>query len=267
MTAAITSKARALRQPTALLQILSPILIVAIWWLWSASADSFFFPPLSEILTSFRENWLFERTTTDLVASLQRFGLGYLIAVVLGVSIGAVLGLNKTIAQWTAPVVEFMRALPPVALLPFTIVVVGIEDRGKVFLIVLGSIWPILLNAIDGMKGTPTEFVDAARSYGASPMETFWTVRLPSALPQIVAGMRSALSIALILTVISELFAATEGVGFFILQSQRNFDMPAMWSGMIMLSIVGITLNAFFSLGERRALRWYHLRAQRGSDS
>lgn len=267
MVAVQPREGRSLPKFTTIVQLVSPVLIVAIWWVWSASADSFFFPPLSEILVAFQENWLFERTTSDLVASLQRFGLGYVLSVVLGVSIGAVLGLSKTIARWTGPVVEFMRALPPVALLPFTIVVVGIEDRGKVFLIVLGSIWPILLNAIDGMKGTQEEFVDAAKSYGASAADIFWTIRLPSALPQIVAGMRSALSIALILTVISELFAATEGVGFFILQAQRNFDMPGMWSGMIMLSIVGITLNGLFSLGERRALRWYHLRAQRGNDS
>jgi len=258
---------RSLPQLTTALQVASPILIIAIWWLWSESADSFFFPPLSEILSAFRENWLFERTTSDLVASLRRFGIGYVLSVVLGVGLGAVLGLSKTVARWTGPVVEFMRALPPVALLPFTIVVVGIEDRGKVFLIVLGSIWPILLNAIDGMKGTEEEFIDAAKSYGARASDIFWTVRIPSALPQIVAGMRSALSIALILTVISELFAATEGVGFFILQAQRNFDMPGMWSGMIMLSIVGFSLNALFSLGEKRVLRWYHLRAQRGNDS
>ena len=244
-----------------MLLIGSPILIIVIWWVWSESAGSFFFPPLSEILREFNDNWIFERVGTDLAASLRRFAIGYVLAVVLGVALGTLFGLNRLVSNLTGPLVEFMRALPPVALLPFTIVVVGIEDRGKVFLIVLGSIWPILLNAIDGMRGVEPSLIETARSYGASKWEIIRTVRFPSALPQIVAGMRSGLSIALILTVISELFAATEGVGFFILQAQRSFDIAAMWSGMIMLSIVGVSLNAIFALVERRALRWYHQRA------
>ena len=258
----MNSKLRSWFNVQTLLIVASPTAIVTIWWIWSESADSFFFPPLSEILVEFRKNWLFERTTTDLAASLRRFTLGYVLAVVLGVGIGATLGLNSTIARLTGPLVEFMRALPPVALLPFTIVVVGIDDTGKVFLIVLGSIWPILLNAIDGMKGIEPALLDAARSYGATPRQILTTVRLPNALPQIAAGMRSALSIALILTVISELFAATEGVGFFILQSQRSFDLTGMWSGMIMLSVVGVTLNVIFDVIEQRVLSWYRLRAK-----
>lgn len=249
------------RRPTTAVMLATPIALVAGWWLWSSTADSFFFPPLPEILDSFVDTWVFERFGSDVVPSLRRFGLGYVLACIFGVVIGVTIGLNQLVARTTGPLVEFMRAVPPVALLPFTIVVVGIDDRGKVFLIVLGSVWPILLNTIDGVRGVDEGLLDAARSYGASARQLIVSVRLPAALPQIMAGMRSSLSIALILTVISELWAATEGVGFFVLQAQRNFDMPAMWSGMVMLSIIGITLNAVFSLVNNTVLGWFIERA------
>lgn len=243
------------------LTVLSPVLMVAVWWRWTTLGDSFFFPPLPEVLTSFRQEWLFARVATDLAATLRRCAIGYAVATVVGISAGVVLGLSRSLAGLVRPVVEFMRALPPPALLPFTIVAIGIDDRAKVFLIVLGSIWPILLNTIDGIRGVDPGLVDAARSYGADSRGLLVSVRMPAALPQVVAGMRSSLSIALILTIISELVATGEGIGFFIVQQQRTFQMDAMWGGMLMLGLVGISLNAAFSAAERRVLGWYHARA------
>lgn len=244
------------------LMVACPVLIVGAWWWWTSANDSFYFPPVPEIFGTFLDEWVFERVGTDLAATMQRFLIGYGLAVVLGVGIGIGLGLSRGVARMVAPVVEFMRAIPPPALLPFTIVAIGIDDRAKVFLIVLGSIWPILLNTIDGIRGVDTALVDSVRSYGAGRSATVATVQIPAALPQVFAGMRSSLAIALILTVISELVATSEGVGFSILQSQRNFQIDSMWAGMLMLGIVGVTINALFTLFERRVLRWYHARAE-----
>lgn len=244
------------------LAVLSPVGILAAWWWWSTTNESFFFPPLPDIIEALREDWLFERVPTDLLATLERFAIGYALAVALGVTAGVLLGLRRGVARMVWPVVEFMRALPPPALLPFVIVAIGIDNQGKIFLIVLGSVWPVLLNSIDGVRGVDSPLLDTARSFGASPRQLLVTVRLPAALPQIVAGMRSSLAIALILTIISELVATREGVGFTILQDQRTFDMDGMWGGMLMLGILGIALNGCFSIAERRSLRWYHARAR-----
>lgn len=244
------------------LMVMCPVLIIGGWWWWTTTNDSFYFPPLPDIVAAFRDDWVFERVGSDLAATMRRFLIGYNLAVVLGVGVGLALGLFRGAARTVWPVVEFMRALPPPALLPFTIVAIGIDDRAKVFLIVLGSIWPILLNTIDGIRGVDSTLLESARSYGAGRGALLRTVQIPAALPQVMAGMRSSLSIALILTVISELVATSEGVGFSILQSQRNFQIDSMWAGMLMLGLVGVGMNALFTQVERRILHWYHVRAE-----
>ena len=119
------------------------------------------------------------------------------------------------------------------------------------------SIWPVLLNTIDGVTGIDPTLNDTARVYGVSGRQRLLRIVLPAASPQIFAGMRTSLSLALILMVISEMVASTNGIGYFVLQSQRTFAIPEMWSGILLLGILGYVLNAGFMLVERRVLRWH----------
>jgi ABC-type nitrate/sulfonate/bicarbonate transport system permease component len=127
----------------------------------------------------------------------------------------------------------------------------------KVLVIVSGCVWPILLNTVEGVRAVDSVQVDTARSYGITGPARIARVVLPSASPQIAAGLRQALSIAIILMVISEMFAASNGLGFAIVQFQRSFAIPEMWSGIILLGLLGFALSLLFRLAERRALRWY----------
>ena len=127
----------------------------------------------------------------------------------------------------------------------------------KVFVIVAGCVWPILLNTIDGVRGVEPTMLEMSRSYGVSRLRSWGQVLLPAALPQIFSGLRAALSIALILMVISEMVASTNGIGFFVLNAQRTFAIPEMWSGIILLGVLGYSLNGLLVLVERRILRWH----------
>jgi ABC-type nitrate/sulfonate/bicarbonate transport system permease component len=249
------SRARRFAAPA--LEVIVPIALLALWALWSASTDTFYFPPLTEILTTFEETWLFERVGSDVLPSLQRLGLGYAIAVVVAVAVGLPLGLSPLLRRATSPLVEFLRAIPPPALLPFAIVVLGVGNAGKVFLIAFVCIWPVLLNTIDGVTGIDPTLNETARVYGVSGRQRLLRIVLPAASPQIFAGMRTSLSLALILMVISEMVASTNGIGFFVLQAQRSFAIPEMWSGILLLGLLGYLLNLIFLLVERRVLAWH----------
>ena len=152
---------------------------------------------------------------------------------------------------------EFLRAIPPPALLPFSIVVLGVGNSGKIFLIAFVCVWPVLLNTIDGVTAIDPTLRETARVYGVKGMDRLRRIVLPAACPQIFAGMRTSLSLALILMVISEMVASTDGIGFFVLQSQRSFAIPEMWSGILLLGLLGYVLNVIFILVERRVLAWH----------
>ena len=239
------------------LEIAVPIALVAVIWAYTASSETFYFPPLSDVFDRFADTWLFERVGSDVWPSLRRIAFGYTIAVAIGIAAGTALGSSRTLRRATAPIVEFLRSIPPPALIPFAIVVIGIGDDMKVFIIAFVCLWPILLNTIDGVTSVDPTLRETTRVYGISPRDRMRRVMLPAASPQIFAGMRTSLSLALILMVISEMVASTNGIGYFVLQSQRTFAIPEMWSGILLLGILGYTLNGAFVLIERRVLRWH----------
>lgn len=238
-------------------EIVTPVLVLLVI-LWFTNAESsFFLPPLQDVFIAFAENWLFALVPTQLAPSLLRLFSGYLIAVALGVGIGILIGKSPRLRRQASPVIEFVRAIPPPALLPFTLIAFGTGDEAKIILIALVCVWPILLNTVDGITGVDTTLRETGRSYRINRWDTLVHVDLRAASPQIFAGMRAALPLALIIMVISEMVGATNGVGFFIVQAQRTFAIPQMWSGIILLGILGYVLNLLFTLIERRALAWH----------
>jgi ABC-type nitrate/sulfonate/bicarbonate transport system permease component len=239
------------------LEVGTPLALLAVWAVWSSGSTSFYFPPLRDILQAFADLWLFERVGSDVVPSLVRLGAGFGLATVAGVAVGVALGLSHSGRSAADPIVEFLRAIPPPALLPFAILAVGVGDGMKVCVIGLACVWPILLNTIDGIAGVDRTLLDTAQVYGIRSRDRILRLLLPAASPQIFAGMRSSLSLALILMVISEMVASTNGIGYFVLQAQRSFDIPDMWAGILLLGILGYVLNLTLAQIERRVLRWH----------
>lgn len=234
-----------------------PAALFALWWFASAGSNSFYLPPLREILVTFTQVWTPDRLMSDVVPSVLRLAAGYALATVLGVGLGVAIGRFRRLRETVEPVLEFARAIPPPVMIPILMVVAGIGNTMKVFVIVFGCIWPILLNTVEGVRGIDEVLVDTARSYRMRRTSQLRHVTLPAASPQIFAGLRQALSLAIILMVISEMFAASSGLGFTIVRFQRSFAMPEMWSGIILLGLLGFVLSLLFRAAEARALHWY----------
>jgi len=233
-------------------------LLLGLWWLLSDHSTSTYFPPLRVILRRFGQLWLFADVRTGLLPSLLHLLIGFSIAAFLGIAVGALLWALPLLREATSPVVYFLYVLPAPVLIPAALVLFGIGASLSVAIIAFACFWPILLNTVDGMRGTDPLKLDTARSLGLSFRRSLWTVVLPGASPQIVAGLRAGLQVGIILMVVSEEVGATNGIGYFILQAQQNFALTDMWTGIIVLAIVGTALNVLFVAGERIALRWYY---------
>jgi ABC-type nitrate/sulfonate/bicarbonate transport system permease component len=235
-----------------------PIVLVVVWFLASDSSESFYAPPLRQILKAFADTWTPARLRSDLLPSLGRLAVGYALAAVLGIALGVAIGAIPRLRAATEPVLEFFRAIPPPVLVPVIMLFAGIGNGMKVIVIAAGCVWPILLNTVEGVRAVDGVLSDTARAYGVTGVARLKNLLLRTASPQIAAGLRQALSIAIILMVISEMFAASNGLGFAIVQFQRSFAIPEMWSGIILLGLLGFALSVLFRLAERRALAWYH---------
>jgi ABC-type nitrate/sulfonate/bicarbonate transport system permease component len=235
-----------------------PIALIVLWWFWSASAHSFYYPPLKEILVSFKDTWLFSHVGSDLLPSLYRAGAGYAIGVILGGAIGALMGFSLLAWRALTPIVEFIRPIPGTALIPIGIIILGIGNGMKISVIALACSFPVLLNAIDGVRGVDQTYIDSGRVYGLNGWQRLRHVVIPAALPQIVAGMRTSLSLALVVMVVSEMLASYNGIGYVVLKAEGTYSLPEMWAGIILLGIIGYVLNILFSVVERRVLRWHH---------
>jgi ABC-type nitrate/sulfonate/bicarbonate transport system permease component len=235
-----------------------PAALFAVWYVATDSSESFYVPPLRRILAAFADTWTPARLRSDVLPSLIRLALGYLLAVLLGVTAGVLIGEHRRLRATAEPVLEFFRAIPPPVLVPVIVLFAGIGNGMKIIVIVSGCVWPILLNTVEGVRAVDGVLIDTARAYRITGTARLTRLTLPAAGPQIVTGMRQALSIAIILMVISEMFAASNGLGFTIVQFQRSFAIPEMWSGIILLGLLGFLLSELFRLAERRVLAWYH---------
>jgi ABC-type nitrate/sulfonate/bicarbonate transport system permease component len=189
-------------------------------------------------------------------ATLGRFLEGYLIAAAIAVTLGIVLGYFPSVHSLFETLIEFLRPMPSVAIIPVAILVLGIGDAMVVAVTVYASIWPILVNTIDGVRHIERTLIDTARTFGLSQARILHQIILPAASPYIVTGLRVSLSIALILVTTAEMIAGSKGLGFFILDEERSFRSVNMYAGVILVAILGYALNGLFVALEEKALRW-----------
>ena len=243
---------------TAALRLWLPVLLAVVWWYASAGSQNIYFPPLSTILETFAADWLGGRAATDLAPSLGKFALGFLISAVGGIAIGTWLGLSPAAREAAEPVVQFLRSLPPPVLLPIGLLLFGITGTMNVAIIVMGAIWPTVLNTADGIRSLDGQVADMARSYRLTFAQRLFAVALPNAAPQIFAGLRTTLQLSIILIVVSEMVAAASGVGYYVLNSQQTFAVAETWAGTLLLGLIGYLSTLVFLAVEKRVLNWQH---------
>jgi ABC-type nitrate/sulfonate/bicarbonate transport system permease component len=240
--------------------------LIALWQLAALHAGSIFFPPPTEILSRAASLWLSgppgrlflgDGVFQDVIPSIARLLGGWALAVAVGVPIGVLIGRSRLASDLLDPSLQFLRAVPGPALIPIFIILLGTETVMRVTLIAFGSIWPILLNTIEGTRTVDPLQLETARAFRLPRYAQLWHIVLPAAMPKIFAGMRVALALAVILMVVSELVASTNGIGYRIQNSQIMFLLTDMWCGIVLLALLGCTLNWLFVKLEDRVLAWH----------
>ncbi|MEU1511181.1 ABC transporter permease [Streptomyces sp. NPDC005811] len=244
-------------------QLWLPALVFLVLLVSTAGSTSFYFPPLTEVLAALWRELVHGDLLGDLLFSLRNILCGLALATVVGVGAGLVIGEIRTLRLATGPLLDFARATPTVGFVPVIILTLGIGSGPKIFLIFLGSVWPILLNTVSGVQAIGPAVHETARSYRVPWPLRLRRVILPGALPQILAGIRVALSVAVVLMVVSEIYGSPIGLGNFILQSGSSFHVAETWAGTILIGVLGYGLSVLLLLVEHRLLGWYHQRAPR----
>jgi ABC-type nitrate/sulfonate/bicarbonate transport system permease component len=192
--------------------------------------------------------------------SAQELVLGFVVAVLVGVPLGVLLGRNRVVRFAIEPYVMALYSTPQVALFPLIILIAGFTVQSKAALVFLGAVFPIVINTTAGVIGTDPRMIEMARSFTATNSAVFWKVILPAALPTISTGLRLAVGRALIMVFVAELVSSTEGIGYVIVRAGATFDTPRLFAGVLVFTIVGVLLGWGTQVIERRLLPWLRFR-------
>jgi ABC-type nitrate/sulfonate/bicarbonate transport system permease component len=226
-----------------------------------------YFPPPSTIARTLYETWfsgpvhhafLTQTSFDHLLPSLGRLLGGWALAAAICIPAGVALGRSKHALDYVQPLIHFARSIPATTLIPVFIVLFKFSTAMRVSVILFGVAWPILLNTIDGARKVEPAQLDIARVFKLSRPVRLLLIVVPAAAPRIFAGLRISLSLSIILMVTSELVGATDGIGFFLSNAKKGFQLPEMWSAIVLLGILGYLLNTALLSIERRVLGWRH---------
>jgi len=236
-----------------------PLLLLAIAWELASRLDlvsSTALPPLTDVIRAWIDLIKDGELITNGLASLYRAAAGLTLAIVLGAALGIFMAWWKPVNALFAPIVEIFYPLPKSALIPVTVIWLGFGDGSKILLIFLGCMLPVTLGAYNGARGSEQALVWSARSMGANRLRMMWDVVLPSALPELLNGIRTALALSFILLVSSELIVAQKGFGYLIGFLGANGNYDAMYAVVVTVAILGFAADRGYLLITKRALAW-----------
>jgi NitT/TauT family transport system permease protein len=239
----------------------SIIAIAVVLLLWEAlprfhivSAE--ILPPFSTVAVTFATLIGSGEMTLHVVASLKRALGGFTLSVIIGIPLGFLLGWSKRAERMLDPLLQLCRNTATLAMYPLFILVFGLGESSKIAIIVWGAVWPILINTIAGVRSMDPLLLKAARSMGVSGLPLFYKVILPLAFPFMFTGIRLAASRSVIILVAAEMIGAGSGLGYYVFNREAYFMVKEMYAAIIMLIILGITINYALVACEKRISRW-----------
>jgi len=242
----------------ALAAILFTLLVFVVW---QAAIDSglvnriFVAAPLSaiDVIAERAANGTLWTTTA---ATAQRLLAGWIAAVGIAMLLGTAVGNSRAAHQYLSPTLEFFRPLPASAVIPVAVLFFGLTTKMSTFVIAFGALWPVLLSAIHGFVSVPRELREVASTLEMGRLRYIFTIAIPSASVDIMAGLRISLSLALILTVVTEMQASLPGLGYELFLAQRTYRSADLYAGLMTLGVFGFLINQALLLTERRLMRW-----------
>jgi sulfonate transport system permease protein len=237
---------------------LLPAIVLALWQgAWSKGwLPRLFLPAPSEIWMSLTR--MVQSGELLLAASMTgwRLLVGWLAASLLGIALGIAVGSSRIGHRLLSPTLEFIRPLPASALIPLLILAMGLTDQMIVAVIALGSLWPVMLGTVAGVRAVEPRLLEVAAGLEMSRLEVTTRIALPAALPDILAGLRLGLTLALVLCVVAEMISMSGGLGGQILLASRNFRAADLFAGIFAIGATGLVLDLCIGAVERRCLRW-----------
>jgi sulfonate transport system permease protein len=217
-----------------------------------------FFPAPSRAIAELASRFADGSIWPSLEATALRMLLGWALACVLGIAIGAAIGSSAVARDVLEPPLEFLRPLPASAIIPVAILFLGLTNEMSVSVIAFGAVWPTLLSSVYGFGSLQARLREVSAALELGRLEFLCKIAFPAALPDILSGVRVSLAISLILAVVTEMQASLPGLGRDIFFAQRNFRSAELYAGLIMLGAMGFIVNHALLVAERRLLRWRH---------
>ncbi len=240
-------------------QSVLPLALVAVLWEVLAHAgllNMSFLPPPTKITLALLEMGASGELSTDLIMSVTRALGGFLAGTVVGVLLGIGTARTSLGRYFLLPVLQSLRSIPSIAILPFAILLLGLNEVSKYFLVFWGVFFPVWVNSHIGIAGVDTQYIWAARSLGVQGWRLLWEVVLPAAVPLIVAGMRVGIGLAFLNLVAAEMSGASAGLGYRVSASHLVFRPDKMLAALAALSLLGMAADAAFGLLVKRILPW-----------
>ncbi|HEX2335096.1 MAG TPA: ABC transporter permease [Hyphomicrobiaceae bacterium] len=237
----------------------APLLLLAAGWELATRlglVSQLALPPLSDVVVAWIDMVRSGELVSNGVSSLRRAGAGLALAIAIGTVVGIAMAWWRRINAALGPLVEMFYPMPKSALIPVTVLWLGFGDSSKILLIFLGCMLPVTIGAFNGARGSDQALVWSARSMGASRIQMLWDVVLPSALPEILNGIRTALALAFILLVSSELIVAREGLGYLIGYLGANGTYDAMFAVVLSVAFLGFAADRAYQVLAERLLLW-----------
>jgi ABC-type nitrate/sulfonate/bicarbonate transport system permease component len=216
-----------------------------------------FFPPPTDIFSALVRQLGESAYWSAILHTLEGWAIGLAIAIAIAVPVGLALGFSEILYHATRPIVEFLRPVPSVALVPLAILVYGTGLQSKVFLVAFAATWPLLIHTIYGARDLDPVQLETARSFRIRRTDRILRVTLMGAVPYIVTGLRIASATALILAVTAELIIGSEGLGRSINIARQGGAVDEMYALIVTTGLLGWALNSLFAVGERRVLHWH----------
>lgn len=238
--------------------VLASALFLAVWQLavrWTASK---IFPAPFDVEKGIAELLHKGVLWAYIADSLRRVAIGFGSAALLGIPLGLTLGWYPAAARVANPAIQIVRPISPIAWIPLAIVWFGVGDKAAIFLIFMGSFFPIVVASINGVRNVPSMFRRAGRNFGLGPAQQLARVLFPAALPQILVGLRMALGIAWLVVVAAEMIAVDSGLGYLVIDSRnsgKRYDLVV--AAMLMIGVIGLALDIGFRRLEKfKSVRW-----------
>jgi NitT/TauT family transport system permease protein len=237
----------------------APLVILALAWETASRlslVSSTALPPLSAVARAWVDLALSGDLVVNGLASLYRAGAGLALAIVVGGALGIFMASSRLVGAMLGPLVELFYPMPKSALIPVTVLWLGFGDGSKILLIFLGCMLPVTIGAYNGARGSDRHLVWSARSMGASWLRMIWDVALPSALPELLNGVRTALALSFILLVSSELIVARQGLGYLIGYLGADGFYEGMFAVVLTVALAGFAADRAFLALAARVSRW-----------